>query len=74
MSLSEKEQPPVNYLLLAGHKPHLEEPERGIVGRVRWGSRHTKQNYPEITSSSHFFLEIGTWYAMLQTDSTVLFW
>lgn len=35
MSHSEKEQPPVNYLLLAGEKPHLEELERGVWGRVR---------------------------------------
>jgi len=45
MSHLEKAQPPVYYLLLAGEKPHLAEPERGILGRVRWGSRHTEQNF-----------------------------
>lgn len=35
ISLSKKQQPPVNYLLIAGEKPHLGEPERGVLGRVK---------------------------------------
>lgn len=47
MSHSEKEQPCVNYLLLAGKKKaeqYTEDLERGILDRVRQGSRHTDQN------------------------------
>lgn len=35
ISLSKKNQALANYLLIAGEKPHLGEPERGVVGRVR---------------------------------------